>query len=101
MWNGNFAVYNSDLFYVRTDGPVSGSVKRDGVFGSADVIICNRNSGNQSYMDIFDFPETSCTGRFVYFVSGILVCDNYLAGNLLLLCTETREKEIFKCTGLK
>ena len=85
-------VYDSDLFYVRTDGSVSGSTARHGIFSSSNAPVCNRNSRNQDCLDILGIPKTSFFRCTFYFLPCIMVSYHCITSNLLLFCAEKAQK---------
>ena len=89
MCNGNFAVYNGNVFFLRSDGSVPGRTARHGIFRSADDPVRDRNGRNSNRMDLRHFPDTQITFSFIYFLSGVLDSDDHHAGDLLLFRTET------------
>lgn len=92
MRHGDSPVYDSDLFYVRTDGSVSGSTARHGIFSSSNAPVCNRNSRNQDCLDILGIPKTSFFRCTFYFLPCIMVSYHCITSNLLLFCAEKAQK---------
>ena len=88
VWRTDPFIYNTDLFPVWTDGSVSGCLKRNGIFGSTDGVIGDRNSGNKNCMDFWYIPKTSFIGCIIYFLSGIMADYDYFTGDLFLLCAK-------------
>ena len=78
------------LFSLRAYGFVSRSFAWNGTFGSTDVLICNRNSRNQNSLDFLDISTAPFFRLAVYFLSGILDCNHYTSGYLLLVCAKER-----------
>ena len=85
MRNGNTFVYYRNLFYVRTDGPLSRRVARNGIFCNSDASFYHRNSRNEDCLDLHDLPSPQIIGCFVYLLSRIMAYHDHTAGNLLFL----------------
>lgn len=83
--NGNTFVYYRNLFYVRTDGPLSRRVARNGIFCNSDASFYHRNSRNEDCLDLHDLPSPQIIGCFVYLLSRIMAYHDHTAGNLLFL----------------
>ena len=64
MRNGNTFVYYRNLFYVRTDGPLSRRVARNGIFCNSDASFYHRNSRNEDCLDLHDLPSPQIIGLF-------------------------------------
>ena len=96
MRNGNLVVYNSYLFYVRTDGSVSGSTAWNGILGSADGFVYCGHSRNQNRVDIFCIPKATFAGYPFHILSSIMACHDRIAGDLLLFCEKKSEEKIEK-----
>ena len=85
MRNGNTFVYYRNLFYVRTDGPLSRRAARNGIFCNSDASFYHRNSRNEDCLDLHDLPSPQIIGCFVYLLSRIMAYHDHTAGNLLFL----------------
>ena len=79
------SVYYRNLFYVRTDGPLSRRVARNGIFCNSDASFYHRNSRNEDCLDLHDLPSPQIIGCFVYLLSRIMAYHDHTAGNLLFL----------------
>ena len=86
MCDGDFAVYNSNVFLLRSDGSVPGRAAWHGAFCGADDPVCYWNGRNANLMDLRYFPDTQIPVNFIYFLSGVMDSDNHHAGDLLLFC---------------
>ena len=86
MRHGDSPVYDSDLFYVRTDGSVSGSTARNGPLRGPHDPVEHWNRRTPDRMDIRNFPGTQIIEGTVYFLPGILDLYDRYAGDLFLVC---------------
>mgnify|MGYP000311436734 CR=1 FL=1 len=59
MRHGDSPVYDSDLFYVRTDGSVSGSTARHGISAVPMLLSVIGTVGTRIGLDILGIPKTS------------------------------------------
>ena len=81
-------LYNSDLFPLRTYGPVPGSNERNGIFDSSDDPVYYWYSRNKNLLDLLHLPFTSFTRCSVYFIPVVMDGDSHHAADLLLFCKE-------------
>ena len=73
---------------MRTDGSVSGSTERNGIFHGTDDSFYHRYGRSPDYLDLWAVPFTQITDFLVSVLSGILDCNDHHAGDLLLVCKE-------------
>ena len=88
MRHGDSPVYDSDLFYVRTDGSVSGSTAWNGTLRCADDPVYYRNGRPSNCVDLRNLPGSQIIESTVYFLSGILDHYDHPAGDLLYFLSE-------------
>ena len=64
----------------------TGSSSWYGIFICADDPVNHRNSRYENCMDLWNLPEPSFTGYFIYFLSGIMDDNDCASGHLFLFC---------------
>lgn len=76
------------LFSVWTDGPVSRSTSRHGLFDRSHDPVHYWYRRYADYLDLPVIPDTPVADIFVSVLSGILGCHCCDAGDLFLVCEE-------------
>lgn len=71
---------------MRNNGFVPWSTARHGLVGRTDDFVCNRNSRNESFMDICGISVKPFAVCAVYFISGVMGDYDSDAGYMLHIC---------------
>ena len=89
MWNGDFIVYDGNLFLMWIYGSVSWSTSWNGAFWGSDDPFYHWNGRDKNCLDLLDFSKTQIIRYSIYFVSSIMDHNDHITGDLLLFCEKT------------
>ena len=86
LWNGDSAVYDVDLLFMRHHGSDSGSLAGHGTFGGTYDIVHYRYGGNENLLDLRSIPNAPVVDGTVFILSGLLAGNDPAAGGMFLFC---------------
>ena len=86
LWNGDSAVYDVDLLFMRHHGSDSGSLAGHGTFGGTYDIVHYRYGGNENLLDLRSIPNAPVVDGTVFILSGLLAGNDPAAGDMFLFC---------------